>query len=40
MDGLDDQMLAIVVGKDEAEMEKKREEIVIEQAKMNKELVN
>ena len=39
LDGLDDQMLAIVVGKDEAEMEKKREEIVIEQAEMNKKLV-
>ena len=40
LDGLDDQMLAVVVGKDESEMEKKREQIVIEQAEMNKKLVN
>eukprot|EP01084_Bolivina_argentea_P281903 482434_1 len=39
LDGLDDQMLGIVVGADESEMEKKREEIVIEQAAMNKKLV-
>lgn len=40
LDGLDDQMLAVVVGKDESEMEKKRECIVIEQAEMNKKLVH
>eukprot|EP01084_Bolivina_argentea_P091345 164443_1 len=40
LDGLDDQMLGIVVGYDESEMEKKRELIVIQQAEMNKKLIN
>ena len=38
LEGLDDQMLGIVVGKDEPEKEAKREELVIEQAKMQKQL--
>ena len=39
IDGLDDQMLAIVVGKDESEMEEKRASLVIEQASNNKQLI-
>ena len=38
LEGLDDQMLGIVVGQDEPEKEAKREELVIEQAKMQKQL--
>jgi len=39
LDGLDDQMLAVVVGADESEMERKREQLVIERAAMDRKLV-
>ncbi|ETO18471.1 dynein heavy chain [Reticulomyxa filosa] len=38
LEGLDDQMLAIVVGKDEKEMEVKREQLIIEQHVHNQQL--
>merc|ERR1719347_1750493 len=39
LDGLDDQMLGIVVGMDEQAMERKKEQLVVEQAAMNKQLI-
>ena len=40
MSGLDDQLLAIVVSIDESEMEKKREQLIVEQSKNDKALLD